>query len=42
VGSVRGAEGRNDGAPSLSFPLAKPFRGAGEGSDDLMTVALLG
>jgi hypothetical protein len=24
VGSVRGAEGRNDGAPALSFPLAKP------------------
>jgi hypothetical protein len=27
-------EGRNDGALALSFPLAKPFRGAGEGSDE--------
>jgi hypothetical protein len=34
-GLGEGAEGRNHGAPSLSFPLAKPFRGAGEGSDDL-------
>jgi hypothetical protein len=40
VGSGRGAEGRNDGAPALSFPLAKPLRG--EGSDDSMTVALPG
>jgi hypothetical protein len=33
-GLGEGAEGRNDGARSPSFPLAKPFRDAGEGSDE--------
>ena len=33
-GSAKGADGRNDGAPSPSFLLAKPFRGADEGSDE--------
>jgi hypothetical protein len=32
---MRGAEGRHDGAPKPSFPLSKPFRGAGKGSDEL-------
>jgi hypothetical protein len=39
-GSVWGTEGRNDRASPPSFPVTKPFAGAGKGSDELNMVAL--
>jgi hypothetical protein len=40
-GSVWGAEGRSDGAPPPSIPLAKPFAGLGAGFGALHNGALL-